>query len=342
MVPTHERSHFLRRMAMHLKRSAQGLKIIVADSSSLLHRQANERIVADLQGHLDISYRHFECDFITKIHTALCEVETPFVTLCADDDYANFDVSQKCAEFLAGQPDYSCAMGQYLVFWTGQSKMRLANVRNVEHDSPLQRSISIGEEPFASFYSVYRTEVLEDNILYTKTHVDYNRGWAFPEEMLLHLAVLKGKLRLIDEPGYLFGVHDSNTSEIVANIADGDQARSLYHGFREALVAAICEQDGHVSTRRAKRVVDRFYRHLGRNGKRTVGEKLMREYRKVKRQVEVGVGWRTDPRVKHVPGKAEGNFRSIPWMSQAIDDMVNFPNGIVEPSSKVEAARKAG
>lgn len=110
IIPTHNRHAFLARVLDYYKDS--DFSIIIVDSSSSSFRNK----VPD-----NSHYFHWpEKSYFLKIHDALSKVSTPYVFLCADDDFINPSSVKKCINFLNENPDYASAQGHYIDFYNNR------------------------------------------------------------------------------------------------------------------------------------------------------------------------------------------------------------------------------
>lgn len=107
VIPTQDRAPFVARIAAYF--GASGIRAIVADSSlNPIRDNATLRY---------LDYHHYpRASFAIKLLDALEKVDTPFVTLCADDDFLLPGAIAKCTEVLIDSPTVSTAHGHYLSF----------------------------------------------------------------------------------------------------------------------------------------------------------------------------------------------------------------------------------
>ncbi|MEN3943132.1 TIGR00180 family glycosyltransferase [Prosthecobacter sp. SYSU 5D2] len=117
VVPTRNRPGMLDRLLKYWEMSMPPLPIIVADSSEASPMAVNKALCAETKKH-DISHHAFdgEIAFIEKVARAVELVRTPYMFLCADDDFL---LPSPLAEFLANleaAPDIVCVQGLSVFF----------------------------------------------------------------------------------------------------------------------------------------------------------------------------------------------------------------------------------
>ena len=107
IIPTHERPSYLDRILEYY--AHEPFHIYVADSSALPYNGSR------LKG--NVTYFHLPGKFLTyKIAFTLEYIETPFVVMCADDDFIIPAAIQTCVEFLSDHSSYAVAMGNALAY----------------------------------------------------------------------------------------------------------------------------------------------------------------------------------------------------------------------------------
>src|SRR6185295_15747877 len=87
-------------------------------------------------------------------------VETPYCSLCADDDLVMVDAVGRIVAFLDAHPDYSVAHGWYYTFYLEAEAGVTASVYrggSLDHEDPLERLYALFKDYEAVTYGVYRT-----------------------------------------------------------------------------------------------------------------------------------------------------------------------------------------
>jgi glycosyltransferase domain-containing protein len=121
VVPTYNRREFLPRIAENFKDS--GLRVIVADSTE----QVGDVDPVVLRG---CEYHRFPgLPFAEKLGAAVSLVDTPYVVLCADDDFIVPEAAVACSTALSRDDRLSSAQGHYLSLACRPDGLKVARER---------------------------------------------------------------------------------------------------------------------------------------------------------------------------------------------------------------------
>ena len=156
----HNRHHNIDRLIDYYQDSA--FPIIIADSSITKHQYKTYNSL----------HRHLYSPGVTftrKIELVLKEVKTPFVVMCADDDFIVPEAIIECVEFLKKHPDYSVAQGTCIKFY--KNSIMNSNVDfgllypiksfDIELEEPFERLKMMFDQYRSVLYAVHRTELLQ-------------------------------------------------------------------------------------------------------------------------------------------------------------------------------------
>lgn len=160
VIPTHNRHQYLSRSLEYYKNC--GLPIIVSDSSIEAY--------SGLDKYEGVEYLHFPgSSYSHKLPATLSKVKTPYVVMCADDDFIVLETLKKCFEFLESHPDYSVAMGS-VIYFSIVNKERFgveyapvykgAIEYNIEDDSAFDRVKHFFRDYRTVYYGLHRTEII--------------------------------------------------------------------------------------------------------------------------------------------------------------------------------------
>lgn len=164
LIPTHNRSAYLRRTLEYYLSS--GITVYVVDSS-----QEAFKYEADKYASINLQYFYLPHKSLTgKISYALEKITTPYVVMCADDDFVIPSAIFKCVDFLSANRAFSAAMGNTICYkknlrlkeqieFFGYYHERLS-FRTLE-DDPIKRVADFFKIYRAIFYAVQRTEILK-------------------------------------------------------------------------------------------------------------------------------------------------------------------------------------
>jgi glycosyltransferase domain-containing protein len=161
IIPTHNRPKILNRAVSYY--SSWDCQIIICDSSSEIET---------LHNHKNIDHRHhFDESFSNKIYNALKGVTTPFVCLCADDDFLALNGVMEGITFLEKNDDYVSVHGRYIQFcYSGKSVLSWplypkAYGMHLSQDDPKERIVASANVGMQQLYSLHRTDVLKNTFL---------------------------------------------------------------------------------------------------------------------------------------------------------------------------------
>lgn len=334
IVPTHNRTHFLRRLLHFLNQCDVSSSILIVDSSREEMASDNAALVSSYHSRLNIRYQHSDTGFGNKCIHALDAVKTPFTVFCADDDFLMPNSVEQCVEFLEQHHDYNCASGIWVqVESTRDNRCSQIRCDQINQFSATQRFRKLADNWFSNFYSVYRTESLKRAWQVAGESSDYANARIFLELMLCHLGAIYGKMAVLPTTHYLFELHGQNDSSQLPLIANGDRANELYDRFESALARELSVADG-ISIESATLTVRACYAHLrtGTTMKRDFRPTGLRKYvRKLRQSIAtIRDGVSSHPTkvwTKRRLGKNHEYFQNNGWRS-AIDLTSRFPNGM--------------
>ena len=264
IVPTRNRSAFLRRLLRFMSQMKVRSTIVVTDSSDSDQLDQNDRIIASHSSDLKLKHVPDARGMIPKCRHAVEAVETPYTVFCADDDFLLPDSASACIDFLETHHDYGCAMGSW-VYLNHESGNRCHQTRCFALDdaNPLQRSRKLAKDWFSNFYAVYRTEPLSRAWVLTDESTDYERARVFPETLLAQLCALNCKMAILPNLHSLLALHDDNEHRKTPLIADESSAAELYARFENAFTCEIVRCSG-CDESTARSFVNHQYGFLGK------------------------------------------------------------------------------
>ncbi|MBX3256845.1 MAG: TIGR00180 family glycosyltransferase [Chitinophagaceae bacterium] len=167
LIPTHNRHGYLSRSLAYY--SKWNIHIIVADSTPEPFEQ--------LSLYPKIEYLHFPgSSYSAKLPSSLLHVKTPYIVMCADDDFIVTNTLLKCFDFLENNADYSVAMGSVIYFSliSNDTKVELAPVYkgqleyHISEEDPFNRVHTFFSNYRTVYYGLHRTDVLKTAFLNTE------------------------------------------------------------------------------------------------------------------------------------------------------------------------------
>ena len=113
IVPTMNRSCFIKRLSRFYSNYAAEYTIYIADSSNEeYHIKETKKVIKSLACSINIKYGYYPDTNIEEAkRLILNQVTQKYAAYCGDDDFLIPDTLKKCAEFLELNPDYSNCHG---------------------------------------------------------------------------------------------------------------------------------------------------------------------------------------------------------------------------------------
>ncbi len=215
IIPTHNRHNYLARILDYY--SNVNLRILVADSSQNEYPFKNK---------YQIDYFHYP-NYMPpkKLADIIQKVKTPYVFMCADDDFIIPKAIEKCIKFLDNNSDYSSAQGFYFSFLYGKKKtmfslMYNSNIKyDLNENSIEERLKRCMKNYMTMFWCVNRTENLKD--VFNLPSVDNPTLY---ELKICIISIINGKFKTLPIP--------FSAREVIKRSA-GNRNKSLYKKFND-------------------------------------------------------------------------------------------------------------
>lgn len=152
IIPTYNcRFYYIERILDYYKDVS--FNIIIVDSSQ-------KKLKKDLGANISYIYTP-ELNYFEKLKHAIGKVKTPYVALCADDDFTTMSGINECLTFLENNKDYSSVQGNYFFFFNNPfPKFYTSPLENkliVDQDLPSERLNHLFWNYTFLHYSVHRT-----------------------------------------------------------------------------------------------------------------------------------------------------------------------------------------
>ena len=246
LIPTYNRPEFLRRLLTYMHAVQPQWELWIADSSNPANRAANEAVVCSFGSSLRLDYHHFDLPLFEKCQLAFSQIETPFVVLCADDDFVSPGSVDRCVEFLETHPDYSVCQGVSLIVETRPERLKTKVELgwNVDSNDVCQRLRDYSQNWYAPFYGVYRTRGLANifDALAESTCLDRCRILA--EFLHSFLALTDGKMQVLPTFYSARQSHLTNACAVDPPSTSTDDFNALTVPFSNCLRRAIWKTPG--------------------------------------------------------------------------------------------------
>jgi glycosyltransferase domain-containing protein len=160
LIPSHNRHLYLDRILDYYKDS--GIPVIVTDSSMPAYHPVADRHPKALH--------YIHCPgiaFTEKLDRALQEVHTPYVVMCADDDFILPDGIAACLDFLQRHKGFTAAQGNFINYRLDGDRIDFrimypgVSSWTIDLRGPFERLETLFRNFKTFFNAVYRTEALQ-------------------------------------------------------------------------------------------------------------------------------------------------------------------------------------
>jgi len=194
IIPTFNRPSDLGMLLSYLEKQQATFQILVLDSSHPEERELNQQTVAN--SGLNLDYNEFDVSThpFDKFRAGVDMVETPYCSLCADDDIPLVSGIDASVDKLKADSDFSVAHGYYFQFAHQTKALNLASITyytpDNDEEEPVARVHTLMRHYQALTYGVYKTGVLQ-NIFQSVEPVSSLLG---RELLSSALAVVQGKI----------------------------------------------------------------------------------------------------------------------------------------------------
>ncbi|MDE2165866.1 MAG: TIGR00180 family glycosyltransferase [Alphaproteobacteria bacterium] len=255
LIPTHNRSRYLERCVRWFLDLPY--PVVIADSSEMEWRsefRADERIrYIHMPGGLEV-YR-------SKLQKGVAAVETPYVAMCADDDFITAAGLAQSIGFLDSHPDYSFCQGYAYLFEVLDAHVVAWPLTYGGHEIACPEWIDRVERAKSTvYYGVHRTEVLRGAIDFLMRQdfseiLDAIPG--FIDLCLTTNAARRGKLKRVNVP---FGLREYSPYLQSAGTRPATIiSRNVPDFYGSLLIWMMAGEDSEVVRNRLLRVFSRDY-----------------------------------------------------------------------------------
>ncbi|MBK5284701.1 MAG: TIGR00180 family glycosyltransferase [Bacteroidia bacterium] len=270
IIPTYNRHQYLARILKYY--SQFNVDVCVADSSKQPFAFANN---------FNAKYYHLpEFSYFKKIQWVTEQTSTPYLCLCADDDFTIPSALSECIKFLEENPDYFSAQGKSIFYkikrnrsvkwWPchlyifgfnfASSKEVTERVNDFSENSALKRVDALWKHYVYLYYSVHRRENIED-IFNLSADFDFDIYAASMEFFFNNIAIANGKHIILP---HLFQVREYSQASgtfTLQGIRSGYSIEDMYHTYRsyfEPLITHIHEKEPVSEEELKKKIISPF------------------------------------------------------------------------------------
>ncbi len=211
LINTFNRPQYLYRLLRSIAEDLPIGGVLIVDGSTEPSRSQNREIVAPFAERMPV--RHVQLDdgvgAIEQFDIAAHMVETPFVTLCHDDNFMVASVVRKSIQFLRDHDDYAACCGGMV--WMTQLGDRvsvsISEIAPLEQDAPLDRLSHLLASHWPTDFATWRSDARK---FACPALTLYTRDETFAEPLHAGLGALCGKVHVLPDISIVFSSHDAN------------------------------------------------------------------------------------------------------------------------------------
>ena len=209
--------------------------IIIADSSAEPHSFEKTRH--------NLTYLYTPgITYTQKIEQTIDKVFTPYISLCADDDFIIPDGLYNCIKFLEENKDYSVAQGLILNYYkyTIKQKLRFGLLYKNNHSLPMDKPFERLQKIFTPYksllYAVHRTSILKTSFKHAEKNI---KNLYLNEYLISIMSILLGKSKdlpfLYQVREYADNSDDKSADNLEVMIGDNKYNKELML-FQDVLI----------------------------------------------------------------------------------------------------------
>jgi len=339
VLPTHNRSAFLRRVLLFMTKMGERSRVRIIDSSDTPCRVANEQTCDLFSRYLSLDYRHVNLPVMEKFLDGVQRVETPYTVFCADDDFLVPQTLKQGLSFLESKQEYTCVGGVIMKVRTDtDSSHRLCRGYALDNPSAAVRSQQIAKHWYSTYYSLYRTPVLQNYLSHALASSDFDAARIFPELLLAQMCAMAGRTGFLPEIYHIRQVHDRNYGQQPI-VQDVENLQQHYDNFRETLAVEFQKHIG-LSPEQARSRVDRLYGHIrASSAKRSVLTRGQREVVRGLRKLQDRL--RSDSYLEGRLLADDHRFQQAEAWQLARRLIINWPGGLSDNELRSEIGERA-
>jgi len=258
VIPEHNRPHHLKRLLEYYL--DQNVRIIVSDSSVeefCYLKEYKDKIV----------YHHFpQTPLAKKIYNILPFIETPYVVMCANDDFVIPNAVSKITDFLDNHLDYNSGQGIYIDYdpfdENLQISLRYPNmlIEQLDENNGCDRLLHLMKSYFQYYYAVYRASTFV-NVYSSVIRDDSTRivNLCLLESYISSYSAIEAKHIIIPE---LYAARENiinsagRFTDNMSKIITKKKYRNEYNAYSELLSKLIINQEK-ITPKKATEIVNK-------------------------------------------------------------------------------------
>lgn len=261
IVPTHNRSPFLRRQLAYINAVNHFPQTLIVDSSNRELAVQNQKIIASTKGKA-IEYLHQDIGFSDKIIAALNQLTSTYVVFCADDDTLSPYGLANCLKVLKEDPTSRGAIGRAYILNTASQRLSIARGHAITDTDPLARIRSLSKNWFSNFYAIHHRKLLLEQFTLSRQTVDMPESRLLNELLNSLLAIAAGPLLYVDCDYLAYQLHESNYSKTSSHFREPKDYPVLREKVINTLATYVSDKFPETSTRCLTEVQDTIHHFL--------------------------------------------------------------------------------
>ncbi len=262
LIPAHNRQNRLKRLVEYY--SSAGIPIIIADSSDEEWEEAN-----NLPS--NVLYRYCcRMHLVDKVISVTGFIETPYVVMCADDDFITLKGISDCVKALKSAPaDVNSAQGNYYRYFP-MDNLRLEKIytqmkgNSIVDDTSLKRVWHLADCYYQFYYAVYRRDFfIEAYMACLHNGEKLFQNLCIVELFLSFYSIIRGKHIVVDT-NYAFREYIPDSAGTwVPNlyVVKNDPTCRVEAGNMEQALALMMSEEDNVSLQYARSEISNALDH---------------------------------------------------------------------------------
>ena len=239
VIPTHNRTPFLRRQLDYIRSVESFPQLMIVDSSAPDYARSNRHLISQVEREITVDYQHDPSPFFEKLTGSLERTTTPFVVICADDDTCAPRGLATCLEAIRNDDKCAAAMGRCYILNTSTQKLCIARGYSLEHGDPLKRLQFYLNNWFSNYYAIHRRDRLIEQLRLGQMVVDLKRSRLLNEVLDSLLVACAGPLKFLDVDYLMYQIHGENLSKNSVAISDPSECDHLVQSVSNTLASYL-------------------------------------------------------------------------------------------------------
>ena len=196
LIPTYNRSQYLRRLLSYFDNKKINYPIYVSDGSNYRHLSENKNTINKLSN-INVIHDIYpeKLNPGVRVSNTLKKIDTKYYVSCGDDDFLIKEGIEYAINFLEKHNDYTCAHGKYVSFSINNNKFHWKTIypqKSVTSNNVKNRLMSHHSNYQPTNYSVQRTKLVK---IQYQDGIKYSNDVRFFELIPSMISVIYGKIK---------------------------------------------------------------------------------------------------------------------------------------------------